>query len=282
MQRMRKIFLRSLQLERSIFVALVTFLLIFRPLRLRRKRLSLFPRFVFVVAFLMSRIVGLAETPAEINQGIPSLDLKSQIAQSAGERTTGTDLVEAVRQVLANVRETSYQHHSKVDPSNGIYQLDCSEFVSLILERVAPKHYQEIPTEPGHSQPRARMYFRFFKELERQPRAGWQPVTNLADVAAGDVVAWEKLSTGGQGDTGHVMIVAKSPHRNQDGTFQVRVYDSSAIPHTEDSRPAGRSGVGSGSVVFRVNDNGAPRAFRFNPQSRWHSEPIAIARLEAM
>ncbi|MBV9732464.1 MAG: hypothetical protein JO275_06765, partial [Verrucomicrobia bacterium] len=168
---------------------------------------------------------------------------------------------------------------SKVNPSNGIYQLDCSEFVSLILERVAPNHFQEIPTEPGHSQPRARMYFRFFERLDRQPQTGWQPITKLADVAAGDVVAWEKLNTGGRGDTGHVMIVAESPHRNEDGTFQVRVYDSSEIPHAEDSRPAGSSGVGSGSVLFRVNENGAPMAFQFNSRSRWHAEPIAIARL---
>lgn len=230
----------------------------------------------------MSPMVGVAETLAELSRGTPSPEFKAQIVQSAEEHTTGTDLLAAVREVLANVRETSYQHHSKVDPSHGIYQLDCSEFVSLILERFAPKHFQEIPTEPGHSQPRARMYFRFFEELERQPRAGWQPIINLADVAAGDIVAWEKLGTGGQGDTGHVMIVAESPHRNQDGTFQIRVYDASEIPHVGDSRPAGSSGVGSGSVLFRVKENGAPMAFQFNARSHWHSEPIAIARLIPM
>jgi hypothetical protein len=220
--------------------------------------LFVFLPFAFGLGLLISPSVGLAEPPVELAQG--------------------TDLLAAVRQVLANVRETSYQHHSKVDPSNGIYQLDCSEFVSLLLQRVAPKHYQEIPTEPEHSQPRARMYFRFFEELEHEPRAGWQSITNLAEVAAGDVVAWEKLSTGGQGDTGHVMIVAESPHRNPDGTFQVRVYDSSEIPHTEDSRSAGSSG----SVLFRVNQNGAPIAFQFNARSHWHSEPIAIGRLVPM
>jgi hypothetical protein len=255
---------------------------IFCNLRSRPKLLSLFPSFVLAVTFSITAIVGLAKNPAEINQGTPSPELKSQIVQPAGEHTTGTDLVEAVRRVLANVRETSYRHRLQVDPSKGIYELDCSEFVSLILERVAPKRYQEIPTEPGHSQPRARMYFRFFEELKREPRTGWQPITNLADAAPGDLVAWEKLNNGGLGDTGHVMFVADSPHRNQDGTFQVRVYDSSEIPHAEDSRPTGRSGVGSGSVLFRVNENGAPIAFQFNPRSHWHSEPIAIARLEPM
>jgi hypothetical protein len=255
---------------------------IFCSLRSRRKLLFVFPRFAFAVGFLIWPTVGLAEPPGGISQGTPPPGLKSQIVRPVGEHATGTDLVESVRQLLANVRETSYRHQLQVDPAKGIYELDCSEFVSLILERVAPKHYQEIPTEPGHSQPRARMYFRFFEELKRDPRTGWQPITNLADVAPGDVVAWEKLNNGGLGDTGHVMIVAEPAHLDQDGTFQVRVYDSSEISHAEDSRPAGSSGIGSGSVLFRVNENGAPIAFQFNLRSHWHYEPIAIGRLEPM
>lgn len=258
----------------------MTFLLIFCSLRLRGK--FGFPHFAFAVGFLISPIFGLAKTPAEINQGAPSPELKSLVVQPEGEHTTGKDLVVATRKVLANIRETSYRHHSRVDPSNGIYQLDCSEFVSLMLERVAPEHYRKIPTETGHPQPRARMYFRFFDKLKLEPRTGWRPITKLSGVMPGDIVAWEKIRAGEQGDTGHVMIVAESPHRDQDGTFQVRVYDSSEIPHAEDSRPAGSSGVGSGSVLFRVNENGAPVAFQFNSHSRWHSEPIAIARLEPM
>jgi hypothetical protein len=261
-------------------VAFATFLLIFRSLRLRGKLGS--PPFALAIGFSISAAFGLAETLAEINQGAPSPDFKSPAVRPEGQHATGTDLVVATRQVLANVRQTSYRHHSRVDPSNGIYQLDCSEFVSLMLERVAPEHYREIPTETGHPQPRARMYFRFFDKLKLEPLTGWRPITKLAGVTPGDIIAWEKMSTSGKGDTGHVMIVAESPHRNQEGTFQVRVYDSSEIPHVEDSRPAGGSGVGSGSILFRVNENGAPIAFQFNPHLRWHSEPIAIARLEPM
>jgi hypothetical protein len=71
-------------------------------------------------------------------------------------------LVAAVREGLANVRETSYRHHAHIDPANGTYQLDCSEFVSVMLERVAPNRYHQIPAEPGRLQPRAVMYFQFF------------------------------------------------------------------------------------------------------------------------
>jgi hypothetical protein len=261
-------------------VAFVTFLLISCSLKLRGK--LLFPPFGFAVCFLVSAIIGVAKSPAEISQGTPSPEFKSPTVQPGREYTTRKDLVEAVRELLANVRETSYQHHSQVDASEGIYRLDCSEFVSLILERIAPKHYQELPIEPGHPQPRARMYFRFFDRLKLEPRTGWRPITKLADVTPGDIVAWEKISTGGRGDSGHVMIVAESPRRDQDGTFRVRVYDSSEIPHAEDSRATGSSGVGSGSVLFRVNENGAPIAFQFNPRLHWHSEPIAIGRLEPM
>jgi hypothetical protein len=263
-----------------ILVTFVTFLLIFRSLKLRGK--LVLPPFELAVWFLISAIVGAAQSPAEISQGTPSPEFKSPTVQPDSEYTTGADLVEAVRQMVAGVRETSYQHHSQIDASNGIYRLDCSEFVSLILERIAPKHYLELSIEPGRPQPRAKMYFSFFDKLKLEPRTGWRPIIKLAGVVPGDIVAWQKIGAGGRGDTGHVMIVAESAHRNQDGTFRVRVYDSSEIPHADDSRPAGSSGVGSGSVLFRVNENGAPIAFQFNPRLHWHSEPIAIARLEPM
>jgi hypothetical protein len=234
------------------------------------------------VLFLIPSIVGPAKTSAEISQSAPSPEFKSLTAQRDREDITGADLFEAVRQLAANVRQTIYQHHPQVDASNGVYRLDCSEFVSLILARIAPKHYQELPIEPGRSQPRARMYFLFFDKLKLESRTGWRPIAKLTDVAPGDIIAWEKIGAAGRGDTGHVMIVAESAHRDQDGIFRVRVYDSSDIPHAEDSRPAGSSGVGSGSVLFRVNENGAPIAFQFNPRLHWHSEPIAIARLEPM
>jgi hypothetical protein len=262
-------------------VALVISRSIFGFLRLRGRLLSVYRPFVFGVPLSISALVGRAENPADISQGTPPPELKSQIGRPASERATGADLVEAVRRVVANVRETSYRHQLRVDPANGIYELDCSEFVSLILERVAPKRYQEIFTEPGHPQPRARMYFRFFEQLKHEPRTGWQPITKLAEAAPGDLIAWEKPDNGGLGDTGHVMIVAEPPEVDPDGTFEVRVYDSSEIPHAEDSRAAaGKSGVGSGSIHFRVDADGAPIAFQFNPRSQWHSEPIAIARLK--
>jgi hypothetical protein len=203
----------------------------------------------------------------------------SQVIQPKDEAITGADLVTATRAVLAGVRETSYRHRGRIDPVTGVYQLDCSEFVSSLLERVAPLHYQQIPIESGRHQPRAAMYFEFFEKLEAAPETGWRSLNHLADVMPGDIIAW-KVSPGGRGDTGHVMIVATSPQKDQDGAFQVRVYDSSEIRHEDDSRPAGTTGVGSGTILFKLNNRGSPIAFQFNRTAHWHYEPIAVARLE--
>jgi hypothetical protein len=86
----------------------------------------------------MCPISALAALPEDAAQASPSPVTQSHFVQAEGERAPGADLVAAIDQLLANVRETRYQHQSRIDPGNGIYELDCSEFVSLVLERVAP------------------------------------------------------------------------------------------------------------------------------------------------
>ena len=63
----------------------------------------------------------------------------------------------------------------------------------------------------------------------------------------------------------------------------VRVYDSSRVAHFEDSRERGgafESGVGVGTLLFRVGRSGEPTAVQFAPSDRFHALPIVIGRLE--
>jgi hypothetical protein len=191
---------------------------------------------------------------------------------------TSVDLAGAAEQLIGSVKETHYQHKTHVDPSQGVYDLDCSGLVDYLLKRVAPDRFAQIPIEPGHSRPRAVMYYQFINGLDQQPATGWATVQKLSDAKRGDIIAWEKTAST-EGDTGHVVIVAQEPVHQPDGLYAVEVYDSSGIHHEEDTRPPSTSGVGRGIIFFRVNQGGQPIAFQFNRHANFHEEPIAIGRL---
>jgi hypothetical protein len=229
---------------------------------------------VFIFAISVNPINSLLATgehqPIQRHKGL-SIWLESQ-----GQAT----LANAAEDLLAKVKETHYQHKTHVDTGLGIYDLDCSGFVDFLLKRFAPEQFAQMPIESGHARPRAAMYYQLLHGLAQTPSPGWTSVHKLADAQPGDIIAWE-LAAAAREDTGHVVIVAAPPARTSSDLYRVSVYDSSGIRHDEDSRPEGTSGVGKGTITFRVNSDGEPVAFRFNSEGHFHEEPIAIGRIVA-
>jgi hypothetical protein len=190
------------------------------------------------------------------------------------------NLADAAQLVLANVRETHYQHKTFVKEAAGVYDMDCSGFVDYLLKRIARQQFEQLPIEPGHARPRAVEYFEFLNRLSRQPLPGWEAVDQLSQARRGDIIAWERQASSQQpGDTGHVVIIAATPTKKTKNLYEVEIYDSSGILHDDDSRPEHSGGLGKGNITFRVNESGEPTAFRFNALAHFHSEPIAIGRL---
>ncbi len=72
------------------------------------------------------------------------------------------------------------------------------------------------------------------------------------------------------------------------GIFSIRVYDSAAEPHFDDTRgsSAGQfpTGVGSGVIKFNVDGAGRPTAFLFAPSAsvEFTYLQIAIGRAELL
>lgn len=98
--------------------------------------------------------------------------------------------------IVTNLRRTKYQHTDDIDVDRGYYNCDCNGFMAFVLRRFAPGHFASVPSETGHSRPRAFKYHDFFADLEITPVAGWKNVEFLRHVKRGDLMAWraEKMA----------------------------------------------------------------------------------------
>jgi hypothetical protein len=188
---------------------------------------------------------------------------------------------EALR-ILESTRHTNYQHNLVIDEATGIYDVDCSGFVSYILGRVAFNHLSLIPivTPQGISESRllAQDYYDFFSQLPNDTVNGWRQVLYLRDARRGDLIAWTLPRP--NPDTGHVFVVTADPVPVAEHTLAVTAYDASDIHHYDDSRGPDQTGVGSGTFHLQVNSAGKPIAFQFNAPDPVVPTSIAIGRIE--
>ena len=188
--------------------------------------------------------------------------------------------------IVNNLVQTDYQHVSKIDVDRGLYDCDCNGFVSFVMERAAPDHYAMIPHEPDQLRPRAFEYYVFLSAQTPESTGGWHRIDFLRDARRGDIIAWRFPTVQKGHDTGHVLIVAEPPTVDDSGIFTVALYDSAAQPHFDDTRGSGSgqsaTGIGSGSIKFKVDATGRPTAFQFAPSDGFTQLPIAIGRLEPL
>jgi hypothetical protein len=81
-------------------------------------------------------------------------------------------------------------------------------------------------------------------------------------------------------NTGHIVIVDQTPVREEDGQIRVTLIDSTVTGHADDSRKAGTSGVGRGTMWFTVNEQGRPISYRWKSRTgKAHETPISIGRV---
>jgi hypothetical protein len=192
----------------------------------------------------------------------------------------GQSLADVAEEDLNLVKESHYQHKTHIDKAAGVFDVDCSGFVDHLLKQVAPQQYDRLPIEPGHTRPRAEVYYQFFVELAQTPKPGWKAVSRFAELQRGDLIAWKKETAAQEtGDTGHVMVVGGAPSRLGNGSYRLTVYDSTKSPHDHDTRAPGADGIGRGDLFFYVNAQDAPIAFQFSSQRHVHDAPISMGRL---
>jgi len=185
---------------------------------------------------------------------------------------------------------TVYQYQTKVDRGAGSYQYDCVGFVSYALKRATPQAWATVAKATGIAKgriPSPAKYRTFFAGLAERPQPGWIAVTKASELRPGDVVAWEhKTAT----SVGHAVVIGSNPIPGPDGSWLVEVYDSTASPHSDDSRPndqraqmldstGRRSGLGHGTMVFMADPaTGALTGLRWSVKAKITAVPIAAGR----
>src|SRR5262245_32230401 len=202
------------------------------------------------------------------------------VSAATQQEPAGAALAELADTILRTAQESHYSHRAFVDASRGVYDVDCSSFVSYLLRQVTPRAYALVPKQSGAANPRAFKFQQFFAALGHGEQApGWSAVPRLLDAQPGDIIAWSNLPLIPGQDTGHVMVVAAPPLPNTDGTVSVTVYDATGTAHADHTRAPGVTGVGRGTLRFQMDAAGAPVAYQFAPGREFHRHKISIGRV---
>jgi hypothetical protein len=183
--------------------------------------------------------------------------------------------------MLANLKDTSYQHVTDIDETTGEFHCDCSGLVSYVLRKELRAHYDAIPYPKPLKHPRAVEFCKTFEAAPAIPLPGqlWQRVARVADFRPGDVAAWRIDPPPVKGNTGHVVLIDSTPKQVSTDTWEVVVIDSTSLIHKDDTRPEGTTGVGRGTMYFKTDDEGRPisRATR-SADGRFIASPIGVGR----
>lgn len=174
---------------------------------------------------------------------------------------------EALR-LLQMHKKSHYSHHRVIDENKGYFDVDCSSFVDYLLEKKAPLARQELPIDKGHVRARAQNFHDYFKRLEEAPTAHWKAIKTIDALEVGDIIAWKYDASLKKKDTGHVVVVAQKAIQEDKNLYWLRIIDASKSKHAFDTKEGAQTGIGSGIMWFRVNDQGIPIALHWSSKAK--------------
>lgn len=192
----------------------------------------------------------------------------------------GANPADCAEWISQTLKTSVYTHNTFISLTLGIYNTDCSGFVSYVLSLVAPQQLALVPREAGFSEPRAFMYNEFFANLAAGMQApGWAAVPSITQVQRGDIVSWGFYPIEQYHDTGHVFFAAGPPQAQPDGSLLLPVYDSSSVRHFHDSRQFPPGGIGTGALKFYIGATGVITGIQFDTHDIIFDAPVTIGRL---
>lgn len=188
-------------------------------------------------------------------------------------------ILESARQVLTSAKESKYQHTTHVDEAAGVYDVDCSGFLCFVLKKVSREHYKAVPYPSEHRRPLALQFYEAFTSGSEATQKYWKHIGTVRDARPGDVLVWKRAEQIVGKDTGHVMIIEETPVEDGPNLYRVAVMDSTESPHANDTRAAGSTGVGRGTLWIVTDPQGRPTAYHWKlKKGKPHEIDIAIGR----
>lgn len=214
-----------------------------------------------------------APTEKQINAALPTSP-SAGIASFFTRRVASVEgkMVEFVHKTVSNLKYSVYKFGGgHFEPAQGVYVLDCSDYVDNVLQTVDPKAYSNLVDYTGSVRPTTQHYYEFFNDLdEDNSQYGWTKITDVSELQPGDVLVF-RYKRGMRTTGGHVMIVMDKPMRDAN-VYLVRVADSAASGHSHDTRQGNTSGIGIGTLLLKADPStGKPTAFAWRVGSSWKS-----------
>lgn len=166
-------------------------------------------------------------------------------------------VVAVLQRMETTLAFTRFSADNRIDPLMGHYEIDAAGLVTWVLRRATPAAHRAIFAQVRARSPTARDYHDI---LASSPPLGsgeaWARLPAVGALRPGDVIAWRRAS-GPHGGAAHVAFVTAAPVRQPArGGWLVRVTDSTALPHDNDTRgPQSRhhSGLGTGTLLIAAD-----------------------------
>ncbi|MFO0605351.1 MAG: hypothetical protein U0324_19380 [Polyangiales bacterium] len=166
-------------------------------------------------------------------------------------------VVAVLQRMETTLAYTRYSPDNRIDPLMGHYEIDAAGLVTWVLRRATPAAHRAIFAQVRARSPTARDYHDILASTPA-PGSGeaWARIPTVGGLRPGDVIAWRR-APGAHGGAAHVAFVAAAPVRQAArGGWLVRVTDSTAVPHDNDTRgPQSRhhSGLGTGTLLLTAD-----------------------------
>lgn len=227
-----------------------------------------------VIAMLISVAAEATTTPTNVMN-----DLRDEVASDGSY-----DVLVRVDEVLNALTYTVYRDSGEYwSDSKGRYEVNCSRYITRVLDDAVPEALDEIREYFNTSVPRAEDYYSYFKSISKGGTRGrWRRPSEFSDLRPGDLLVWKYKEENDRGTTGHMNFIVSVPQRDtrfSSPVYRVRVSDSARSGHTNDNRGSSGSGVGAGDILVKVDSSGQPIAYAWSINGNFKTDYIAMGRV---
>ncbi len=177
-----------------------------------------------------------------------------------GALPRAAELYAELRREYDNTLSPSHYQTSDlyVNESTGERDLDCSSFIDYGMAKTMVDGLGTLKMQYSSTlRPQAADFYDWIAGENGVTTPAWvTPIQNANDLQQGDLIALKY--DGGCSSTGHVMMVngAPQPGRSSFAEVLVSVTDATDLPHADDIRPGGYSGIGQGTIGLQLDPNG--------------------------